>query len=141
VRDGVAVGAYLAARVVSRWWREARFVNSALWRPFSAERRRPRHREAAEFIAPHRHYLPGLAMAFGVFTLDRTLVTWQGWWRDPRARRLRVAAAATAASPALLGLALAMPALRRFGLDPITPLVRRVYSQERLAGLGTKRPE
>jgi hypothetical protein len=49
---------------------------------------------------------------------------------------MRLAAVATAATPALLVLALAAPLLRRLGVDPATGFVARVYSQERLAGAG-----
>ena len=133
VRDGTAVGGYLAARIARRWCGEAWLIARALCRPFTAARRRPRHGELAEFTAPHRHNPAAWAMAFGVFTLDRTLATWREWLRDPRVRRLRVAAVATAATPALLALALVTPVLRRLGLDPISAFVGRFYSQERLA--------
>jgi flavin-dependent dehydrogenase len=135
VRDGVAVGAYLARHIVRRWWGETRLVADALVRPFTTSRRRPRHRELAEFTAPHRGNPAAWATAAGVFSLHRTVETWRGWWHDPRARRMRLAAAAAAATPALLGLALVAPALRRLGVEPLTPFIRRFYSQERLAGL------
>jgi hypothetical protein len=51
-----------------------------------------------------------------------------------------VAAVATAATPALLALALATPLLRRLGLDPIGAFIGRFYSQERLAGVGPAPP-
>ena len=70
----------------------------------------------------------------GVFTVDCMLATWRDWLRDARVRRMRVAAVATAATPALLARALATPALRRLGLDPSAAFVGRFYSQERLAG-------
>ena len=136
LRDGVAVGAYLAGHIARRWVQDAGVVAGALARPFTAARRRPRHRELAEFAAPHRHHPAAWATALAVFSLDRTLTTWRRWWRDPRARRMRVAALATAATPALLVLALATPLLRRLGVDPATRFVARVYSQERLADAG-----
>jgi len=43
-RDGIAVGVYLAGHILRRWGREMLTVAAALLRPFSAERRRPRHR-------------------------------------------------------------------------------------------------
>jgi hypothetical protein len=133
VPDGTAVGIYLAARIARRWCREAWLIARALCRPFTAARRRPRHRDLAEFTASHRHHPAAWAAAVGVFTVDCTLATWRDWLRDPRVRRMRVAAVATAATPALLALALATPALRRLGLDPIAAFVGRFYSQERLA--------
>jgi GT2 family glycosyltransferase len=140
VRDGTAVGTYLAARIARRWCREAWLIVRALCRPFTAARRRPRHRDLAEFTASHRHHPAALAAAVGVFTVDCTLALWRDWLRDPRVRRMRIAAVATAVTPALLALALATPALRRLGLDPIGAFVDRFYSQERLAGAAPAPP-
>jgi hypothetical protein len=140
VRDGTAVGTYLAARIARRWCGEAWLIVRALCRPFTAARRRPRHRDLAEFTASHRHHPAAWAAAVGVFTVDCTLALWRDWLRDPRVRRMRVAAVATAATPALLALALATPALRRLGLDPIAAFVGRFYSQERLAAAAPAPP-
>jgi hypothetical protein len=138
VRDGIAVGAYLAAQVTRRWCREAWVIARALCRPFTVSRRRPRHRELAEFTAGHRHHPAAWATAVGVFALDRTLTTWRDWLRDPRVRPMRVAAVATAATPVLLALAVATPALRRLGLDPVPGFVARFYSQARLAAAASE---
>jgi flavin-dependent dehydrogenase len=132
VRDGVAVGAYLARHIVRRWAREAWAVVAALVRPFTAERRRARHRAHALFAAPHAHNLGAWALATGVFTLGCIAETWQGWWRDPRARRLRLVGTATAATPVLLWLT-ATQRFRPRGIDAVAGFARRVYSQERLA--------
>jgi flavin-dependent dehydrogenase len=120
-RDGVAVGAYLARHILGR--------------PFTAERRRPRHRAQAAFAAPHRGNLAAWAMATGIFTLGCVVDTWRGWWRDPRARCLAQVGLATAATPVLLVLALTHGLLARRGFDVLTAFTRRVYSQERLARL------
>lgn len=141
VRDGAAVGAYLSSHIARRWGREAGVVARALARPFTAERRVPRHRELVQFIAQHRHHPAAMATAVGVFSLHRTVRTWHGWWHDPRARRMRKAAVATAATPALLALALATPVLRRLGLDPVARLAGRVYGPHRLTGLVPADPE
>ena len=133
VRDGVAVGAYLAGHIARRWASDGSAAARELVLPFTAARRRPRHRELLEFAAPYRHNPGAWAMAAGAFALHRTAETWRGWWGDPRLRAARLAAAATAASPALLGLALLGRPLAWLGLYPITPFVRRVYSQNRLA--------
>lgn len=133
VRDGVAVGAYLAGHIIRRWGRDGAAAARALAAPFTAARRRPRHRELLEFAAPHRHNPGAWAAAAGVFALHRTVETWRGWWSDPALRSARLAAAATAAAPALLGVALLARPLGWLGLDPLAPLVRRLYSQDRLA--------
>ena len=133
LQDGGAVALYVAGHVVRHWAVEAGFVAAALARPFTAARRRPRHRELAAFTAPLRGNLPALAMGVGVFMLHRTAETWGRWWIDPRARRLRLAAAATAATPAVLGLALTAPVLRRLGREPLGAFTGRWFSQARLA--------
>jgi 2-polyprenyl-6-methoxyphenol hydroxylase-like FAD-dependent oxidoreductase len=105
-------------------------VVRAVARPFTAERRRPRHRAHAAFAAANPGAWP---LALGVLTLHAVAETCLAWWRDPRARRMRLAALATAATPALLGLALLHPVVRRLGLDWLTPFSRAVYGQDALA--------
>ena len=139
-RDGIAVGAYLAAHVVRRWRREAGVVAAALARPFTAERRRLRHRAQAEFAAPHRHNPAAWALAAGVFTLDSIARTWSAWLCDPRARVLLSAAAATAATPVLLALSLVHGVVSRRGFDTVTSFTRRVYGQGCLGDLARFAP-
>ncbi|MDP2627679.1 MAG: glycosyltransferase family 2 protein [Candidatus Rokubacteria bacterium] len=133
VRDGVAVGALLAGEILRRFWREAALGAAALRRPFTAARRRPRHRELAEITAFYRGNPGACATAVGLFFVHRTAATWRDWWGDPRARAFRAVGLAAALTPVLLALALLRPGLRRIGLDLLGPLVRAVYSQERLA--------
>lgn len=128
-RDGIAVGAFLARHIVARWRRELWTITKALARPFTAERRRARHREQMAFAAPHRHSPAAWALATGVFALDCIAQTWRGWWKHPEARCLRQVAVATAATPVLLGLALTRRPNR------LAEFTRRVYSQDRLAPL------
>ena len=65
--------------------------------------------------------------------LRRALPGPPGWRGRRRARELRVVAVAFAAAPALAFLGLLQPILRRLSLDPMTPLVRRCYSLDRLS--------
>jgi len=133
VRDGIAVGGYLAAHIVRRWAREGAAAARELVAPFTAARRVPRHRELLEFTASYRYNPAAWASAVGAFALHRTAETWRGWWGHPRLRGARLAAVATAATPVLLGAALLARPLAWLGLDPLTPLVRRSYPQRRLA--------
>jgi 2-polyprenyl-6-methoxyphenol hydroxylase-like FAD-dependent oxidoreductase/glycosyltransferase involved in cell wall biosynthesis len=132
-RDGLAVGAYLAGRIVSRWAREAAAGAAWLVGIFSPRRLRARHREMYQFAAPQRSNLPGWALAVGAFVADRALRNAERGWRSDHARGLRLAAVATAATPLLLGLALGRSALARVGIDWLSPVVRRLYPQEALA--------
>src|SRR6185369_13455229 len=92
-----------------------------------------RHREMYQFAGPHRTNPPGWALAVGTFVADRALRTAERGWRSAHARGLRLAAAATAATPLLLGLALGRRALALVGADPLGAVVRTLYSQDALA--------
>jgi flavin-dependent dehydrogenase len=132
-RDGLAVGTYLAGRIVSRWAREGAAGAAWVVGIFSPTRLRQRHREMYQFAGPHRTNPPGWALAVGTFVADRALRTAERGWRSAHARGLRLAAAATAAPPLLLGLALGRRALALVGADPLGAVVRTLYSQDALA--------
>jgi 2-polyprenyl-6-methoxyphenol hydroxylase-like FAD-dependent oxidoreductase len=132
-RDGMAVGIYLAWRIMGRWVREG--VGAGRWvlGTFGPSRVRTRHREMYQFAAPHRSNPLGWALAVGAFTADRVLRSCEGGWRSAHARALRLAAVATAATPLMLGLALSRRTLAAVGVDWLTPAVRRLYPQDELA--------
>lgn len=136
LHDGTAVATYLIACGIWRWVRDAGIVAAVLLRPFTPARFTQRHREMHRFAAPYRHNYGAYAMAMGAFMLDRIAQSWRGWWRDPRACVMRRAALATAALPVLAAAGATQGALglvRRSSLDLVSPLVRRIFSQERLA--------
>ena len=132
-RDGLAVGAFLAGRIVTRWAREAAAGALYLIGIFSPSRLRARHREMYAFAAPHRSNPAGWALAVGTFIADRAIRSVEDGWRSPHARALRLAGLATAATPLMLALALARRALASFGVDWLTPAARGLYRQEELA--------
>ena len=132
-RDGLAVGTYLAGRIVTRWAREAAAGAAWVVGIFSPTRLRQRHREMYQFAGPHRAHPPAWALAVGTFVADRALRTAERGWRSGHARGLRLAAAATAATPLLLALALGRRALAAVGLNPLGAVVRGLYSQDALA--------
>ena len=132
-RDGVAVGAFLAGRIVWRWIREVTAGGLWLLGIFSPSRLRARHREMYQFAAPQRSNLPGWALAVGTFVADRAIRTVERGWRSAHARGLRMAGLATAAAPVMLALALSRRALAAFGVDWLTPAARWLYPQESLA--------
>lgn len=134
VRDGIAVGAFLAGWILRRWAAEGARGALVFLRIFSRSRLRARHREMFEFAAPQRHNAGAWALATGAFVTDRALLACRTGWRSARARALRAAALATAAAPLLLPLALTRRPLAVQGVDLLTPFVRRLYSQDRLAG-------
>lgn len=99
VRDGMAIGAYIAEHVLWRATQEARLGT----RTFAAR------------LASRR--LRGNAG-------DRV-----------RLRRAAVVAAAAVTTPVLLGATVAQALLGRLGPDLVTPLVRHLYSMDRLTSL------
>jgi 2-polyprenyl-6-methoxyphenol hydroxylase-like FAD-dependent oxidoreductase len=132
-RDGIAVGSFLAGRIVRRWAREATAGTLWLVGIFSPSRLRSRHREMYQFAAPHRGNPPGWALAVGAFVADRAIRSVESGWRSAHARGLRLAGVATAAAPLMLALAVSRRALASLGVDWLTPAARRLFSQEQLA--------
>ncbi len=132
VRDGLAVGAFLAGRILRRWGREGARGAMGFLRIFGGGRMRARHREMFEFASPQRPNPGAWAAATGAFMVDRLVTSVREGWGGANGRALRMAALATAATPVLLLLALTRRPLGALGLDLLTPFVRRVYSQDRL---------
>ena len=118
IADGVAIGAYLAGRVLVRWGLEARAAVAAL----AGHLQSPRSRTAV----------------VGQAQFPRMLTSLGGWWRHPRRRRAAVAAQATLAAPAVLPL-LVVQALVA-GRDFTSPLVTRLCSQDRLDAPPAREP-
>ena len=133
LRDGIAVTAFLTAKGAGRWARDIVMVVAALVRPFRAERRIPRHREVMAATTGMRDNFGAFMLAVAAFALARTADTWRRWWEDPRAIQIREAGLAAVALPLLMALVLAQGVLGRVGRDPLTPFIRRVYAQDRLA--------
>jgi glycosyltransferase involved in cell wall biosynthesis len=132
LRDGFAVGCYLTGHGLRRWAHDTALVIKRVVGVMGAERRVPRHRELAAATAGHRDSPGGFGLAVAAFVISRTADTWQRWWIDARVIQMREAGIATAALPALAGLAVAQVVLGQAGLDPLTPFIHRVYAQDRL---------
>src|SRR5207253_9754287 len=75
-------------------------------------------------------------VAVGGVAARRAVRRLRGWWHDPRPRRMTLVLQASAVSPARLAAAGLAPLLDRLGVDLVTPLVNRFYSQDRLAAAG-----
>ncbi len=136
--DSGAIGAYLGARAVVRWALEARAAIGTLVAPFLPTARRGRHAEILQEASPHLGSPAAWALAIGSAQLQRVVAGLVGWWRHPRWRRAAVAAQATLAAPAALAL-LGVQALVR-ERDFVSPLVMRLFSQDRLDALPGPEP-
>jgi len=132
ISDGVAIGGYLAGRVLIRWALETGALVAAIVKPFYGERRRVRHQATLEQAAQYSGSPALWAMSVGSSAIQHVINRVVMWRHDPRPRRALVAAPATAAAPVMLALlALQAFAPRRMP-DLVSPLVRWLASQERL---------
>ena len=132
INDGVAIGGYLAGRVVIRWALEACVFVDAITKPFYGERRRVRHQATLEQAAQYAGSPPLWAMSVGSSAIQHVINRVALWRHDPRPRRALVAAPATAAAPVLLGLLVLQAFVPRMP-DFVSPLVRWFCSQDRLS--------
>jgi len=132
ISDGVAIGGYLAGRVLIRWALETGAFVAAIVKPFYGERRRVRHQATLEQAAQYSGSPPLWALSVGSSAIQHVINKVALWRRDPRPRRALVAAQATAAAPVLLGLLVLQAFAPRRMPDVVSPLVRRLCSQDRL---------
>lgn len=133
LRDGCAVGAYLTGQVLARLVAEARKGARRIGRPFTPAVARRRHADLARETLPYRATPAQWGLAAGGFVLKRMATALHAWWTDARTVELRLVGAATAAFPMLVLLTLLHPVTSRCRVDPLTPFIRRFYSQDRLA--------
>ena len=132
ISDGVAIGGYLAGRVGIRWAREAAALAGALVKPFFGERRRVRHRATLEAASVYAGSPALWSLSVGSSAIQHVINKLVIWRHDPRPRRALIAAQATAAAPVLLGLLVVQAFAPRRMPDFVSPLVRRLCSQDRL---------
>jgi hypothetical protein len=130
--DGVAIGAYLTGQGMARWWTEAAAAAREVGALFRSDRRRARHGAMLEAGAACGGSLPAWGLAVSLVAMHRISERLGVWWRHPRRRRAGVAAGATLATPLLLAVAIISALGHRWLPDVVTPLVRRLYSQDRL---------
>lgn len=135
VGDGIAIGAYLAGQTLARWRIEARAACGQVAAVLSADRRRARHTAMLEAGAARGDSAAAWATASTAVAIDYASARLSLWWHHPRRRRATAATGASLTAPVLLGLAVVHALAGRFLPDLVTPLVRRVYAQDRLAAV------
>ena len=141
VVDGAAIGVYLGARVGGRWARELAAAADEATSFLRSDVRRARHAAVMADAARYADAPAQLALAFGMGSLRRATQCVALWWRHPRLRRAGVAATGTLAMPALAAAAVLQALVPGTSFDVVTPLVERLYSQERLGGLTGGTPD
>ena len=142
VRDGVAIGGFLAGRVIARWTREVCAVAGELLAVFEPDRLATRH---AEILAAASIYADSPARwsaAFGAAAARRAAQRLSTIWRRGRERGLGAAAVATLAAPLTLPLLLLQTVAGDRLPDVITPLVDALYpGAPEPSGTGAERVE
>ena len=131
VQDGIAIGGFIAGRALARWRTEALAGGAAVLALFDGERMRVRHEAILEAAAPYADS-PSWGWAIGTMSVQRMAARVARWWHHPRRRRATVAAPASLLAPVAVGLMLAQALAGRLMPDVVTPLMRAIYSQERL---------
>jgi hypothetical protein len=125
VRDGVAIGAFLAGRVLRRWAREIRTIAGELGSVLEPERLANRHAAILQAASPYTDSPARWSAAFGAAATRRAALRLGTIWRNAHARGTIAAAAATLAAPLTLPLLLLQTVTR--APDVLTPLVDAVY--------------
>jgi hypothetical protein len=127
VRDGVAIGGFLAGRVAWRWAREIRTIAGELVSVFEPERLANRHAAILEAASPYADSPARWSAAFGAAAARRAGLRLAMIWRSARARGTVAAATATLAAPLALPLLLLQTVAHGRAPDVVTPLVDAVY--------------
>ncbi|HEU4369265.1 MAG TPA: glycosyltransferase family 2 protein [Methylomirabilota bacterium] len=121
LRDGFAIGAFLAARAAARWAREARAMAATL-----------------RAASPAGDSPVRWSAAFGAAAARRAGLRLAIIWRGARARGTPAAAVATLAAPVTLPLVLLQTVAGDWLPDLVTPLVDAVYGPAAAAGDGER---
>jgi Glycosyl transferase family 2 len=127
VRDGLAIGTFLAGRVVARWVREARLVAGEFCAVFAPERLAARHADILSAASAYADSPARWSAAFGAAATRRAAHRLAAIWRGSRERGVGAAAVATLATPLALPLLLAQALTGDRLPDVVTPLVDTLY--------------
>jgi hypothetical protein len=127
VRDGVAIGTFLAARVLARWGREARAFGREIVTVFDADRLAARHAAILHAASPYADSPARWSAAFGAAAMRRAGLRLGTIWRGARERDLGAAALATLATLLALPLLLLQTMTGDRLPDVVTPLVEALY--------------
>jgi hypothetical protein len=139
LRDGVAIGGFLAARVIGRWVREARLLAGEVLAVFEGDRLAGRHAAMLASAAPYADSPLRWSAALGAAAARRAGLRLGAIWRDARVRGTPAAALATLAAPVALPLVLLQAVARHRLPDVVTPLVDAVYGPAAPSGADRRR--
>ncbi len=136
IKDGVAIGGFLAGRVLARWAGEARAVAGELLAVFHPDRMQSRHAAILEAAAAYTDSPARWSAAVGAAAARRAGSRLGAVWAGTRRRGTAAAALATLAAPVTLPLVLLQVVAGGRLPDVISPLVAAVYGGRRVAATG-----
>jgi hypothetical protein len=131
VRDGVAIGTFLAGRVTVRWAAEARAVGGELLGVFDSARMATRHAAMLEAASAYTDSMARWSAALGAVAARRAAARVRSVCAAAQRRGTPAAALATLAAPVALPLMLAQALSGERLPDVVTPLVEAVYGHAR----------
>ena len=133
IRDGIAIGAFLAGRVLARWAGEARAVAGEVLGVFDPERMSARHAEMLEAASRYADSPARWSAVVGAVALRRAGARVLSVCDGVRRRGTPAAALATLAAPLTLPLLLVQALTGERVPDVVTPLVEALYGGGRAA--------
>ena len=133
LRDGVAIGVFLARRVGARWAHEGRLIGHDVLGVFDAQRMSSRHVAMLQAAVAYSDSPVRWSAAFVTAAARRAVARLGATWRATRGRGSVTAARGTLMAPVALPLLLLQALLGRHAPDLLTPLVNVVYGDGRAA--------
>jgi hypothetical protein len=133
LRDGAAIGAFLARRVGARWAREGRMVAADVLGVFDSQRMSSRHVAMLEAAAAYSDSPVRWSAAFVTAAARRAAARLGATWQASRGRGTVAAARGTLAAPITLPLLLLQALMGARAPDLLTPLVNAIYGDGRAA--------
>lgn len=131
IHDGVAIGAFLAARVARRWATEAGIVTADMLAVFHPERMSRRHAAMLQAASGYADSPARWSAAVGALAARRAGAHLRAVCEGARRRGTPEAALATLAAPLALPLLLAQAAAGERLPDVVSPLVTAIYGGRR----------
>jgi glycosyl transferase family 2 len=133
LRDGAAIGAFLARRVGARWALESRMVAADVLGVFGSQRMSSRHVAMLQAAAVYSDSPVRWSAAFVTAAARRATARLGATWQASRGRGTVAAARGTLAAPITLPLLLLQALMGTRAPDLLTPLVNAVYGDGRAA--------
>jgi len=138
VRDGIAIGTFLAGRVAARWVGEMQTIGGELLKVFDADRMANRHAAMLEAAAGYTDSPARWGAAVGAVAVRRASARLSAVCAGAQRRGAPAAALATVLTPPALALLLLQALAGERAPDFVTPLIETLYAP---GGAGARAPQ